>query len=170
MSLTLELGTGVVGADSYVSVSDAATYITNRHGASHAFVMATTTVQEQYLRQAADFLENRYRGRWRGSRYSNTQGLAWPRVNAIDEEGYILDDLPAIIETAQTEVARLLAEDTTLFSNVDGGKSVKSEKVGTLAIVYDESAIVRHGYFEIIEGILRGAVTEMPSVAKVERG
>lgn len=76
MALVVEDGTGKETADSYASVADADAY----HGArgNAAWAALSSTVKEQLLRRATDYL-GAYDAAWKGCRVSSSQALAWPR-------------------------------------------------------------------------------------------
>jgi len=84
MSLITEDGTGLINSESYVSVTDCATYFSNRGITNWATI--TTAQQEQALRRATDYMTQAYRSKWKGRRVLITQALDWPRV------GVVLDD------------------------------------------------------------------------------
>ncbi len=75
MSLIVETGAGIPGAESYVSVAEALIYHANRVNSSWS--AATTATQEAKLREATAYLDSTYRERWKGWRIE--QALEWPR-------------------------------------------------------------------------------------------
>jgi hypothetical protein len=79
MSLIVEDGSIVAGAEAYISVANATTYFTNRGKATAWAAVGNTAAQEAALRLAADFMGQRYRHRWTGLRSLTTQALDWPR-------------------------------------------------------------------------------------------
>ena len=66
MALIVEDGTGVSGAESYISVVDADDYHTN-HG-NTSWGSADTTAKEIALRKASEYLDGKYGKRWLGIR------------------------------------------------------------------------------------------------------
>lgn len=85
MSLIVENGTIISGAESFISVTDADTYFSNRGNATWAGL--TTTVKEQLLRKGTDYLGQAYRLRWKGSHVSTEQALDWPR-NYVERDDF----------------------------------------------------------------------------------
>ena len=140
MALTVEDGTSVASADSYISADDALAYVTNFHGASHAFV-ATATADERdaYLRLAAQALDGKYRSRFRGLKADADQGLQWPRSSAHDDTGTTYEDtVPQCLKDAVCEVARRLAEGTDYLVDATGmGGDMKELKAGPVGIKYE---------------------------------
>ena len=118
MPLIVETGSGLANADSFISVADADTYFTDRGNTVWA---GSTTVKEQALRKATDFMQGRYIRKWKGERTHETQALAWPRENVNDADGYDLDSnvVPEAVRRACAELAvrsltaSLLPDDTT---------------------------------------------------------
>src|SRR5712664_1631195 len=79
MALIVEDGTIVSGAESYIGVTDAATYHNNRGNTTFAG-LSSDALREQMLRKATDYMQEMYRLRWTGSRVSTQQALDWPRA------------------------------------------------------------------------------------------
>ena len=137
MSLIVEDGSIVTGAESYISVADASTYHTARGNAAWA-ALASDTVREQCLRKATDYMEQVYRSRWQGCRVGETQALSWPRYD-IEVEGYAVDSdiVPTEIKNACAELA-LKASAAEL--NPDLTQGVLSETVGSISVTYDKAS------------------------------
>lgn len=158
MVLIVEDGTGVVGAESYVSVSAADTYWGNRTqlSASATWTAATTAVKEGALREATDFLDAQYGPFYRGIRRGYVQSLLWPRSNAKDDAGY---DLPALPSALQDAVCQLAARAVSapLASDLERGGTVKrlKEKIGQIEVEteYDASASPQPTY-GVVAGLL----------------
>lgn len=135
MALTVEDGTGVVGADSYASLSFANAYWANRpHSSSSTTWSGATDVnKEGALREATSYLDAVYGQAYRGYRRGNLQGLQWPRTNALDDAGWPLPDLPMEIQWATVELAvRALGSSLAADADVAGSIKRKREKVGPI--------------------------------------
>ena len=76
MSLTIEDGSGVADANSFVTVAEATAYAAAR-GLS---LPATDAEKEQLLVKAADYLLS-VEDRFKGERVAADQALSWPRSN-----------------------------------------------------------------------------------------
>jgi hypothetical protein len=120
MALTVEDGTGVASADSYSSTADADAYNTN-HAADTDWSGATTANKEKALRLATQYLDLKYKLRWRGEVYSTTQGLAWPRTAFDDYDGNAITSpsLPSGVQEACIELAIRSAKGDTFFPVTD---------------------------------------------------
>jgi hypothetical protein len=68
MTLIVEDGSGVYGANSYVTISEADAYFLNRGNTSWADITATTQLKEEALIRATDFIERKYGTRFSGFR------------------------------------------------------------------------------------------------------
>lgn len=146
MAFTPETGVGLAGANSYINVQQFKDHFNDRG----KDVSAITDPQIQAAAiKASDYIDKRFGRRFLGLRKQKTQGLEWPRGDAWDLDGYILDGLPAQLVKACAEYALrahtlgILAPDPALpFTTRDatGGAAVvtagqvisKREKVGPI--------------------------------------
>lgn len=139
MALIVETGSIVAGAESYISVSDADTFHSNR--ANTAWADAQTSEKEAALRKATDHIEARYGQRWQGAQVNpNVQPLSWPRVDVIVND-LELDNtsIPSAIKRACAEYAlRALSGD--LVADTERGGMVASESVGPISTSYFQGA------------------------------
>lgn len=104
------------GAESYAGVADADTYHLNRGNASWAAL--TTTVKEQCLRKATDYMVGEYFGRW------------------LDGYGDLESDaVPSAIANACASLA-LRANTSDLIPDV--GRAKTKTKVDVIEVEYSE--------------------------------
>lgn len=175
MSLIVEDGSNVTGAESYISVADADTHHSNLGNASWATL--TTTVKEQLLRKSTNYMVQTYRKQWAGVRKFSDQSLDFPRydVPKFDSPSgygmypdYYADDIvPGEVKVACAELA-LKAYTETLAPDLD--RATKREKVGVLEVEYDTNA-VQYKRYRAIDNLLDpllasvgGAVTALARV------
>ena len=120
MALTIETGAGVAGANSYVSVVNAQTWVTARGIA--------VTVTEALLLKAMDYLEA-LRAEYQGVKVSSDQALQWPRYD-VYVDGYPLDSdvIPATLISAQCQLA-CDAYTMDLLPSGDGREVIKESMV-----------------------------------------
>lgn len=106
MALVVEDGTSVPGAESYATVAEADAYWL-RYGNPAAWSGASAPDRETAMRLATQWLENKYRSKWRGVRSEELQGLSWPRVFAQDHDGYVIEEgtIPNQLKQAVYEMA-----------------------------------------------------------------
>lgn len=145
MTITVEDGTGLTGADAYISVANADTYFSAIGDTTWS--TASTTAKEQAIVQATRYMEKRFGNKWKGIIASSTQALGWPRDYVYDERGTELNDqVPTAIANACAEYAKhALTNDLippVIYPVSDGAPvpfgrvNRKVEKVGP---VYEET-------------------------------
>ena len=118
MALTVEDGTGLAASDSYVSLADFNTFLTNRN----ITTTATDAAKEAVLREATSHIDANYA--FPSTRLTTTQALAWPRFDTWYIDGKLIDGIPAKLK----EAVCLLANEALS---------------GSLAPIDDTSAIKR---------------------------
>lgn len=137
MALVTEDGTGKTDAESYASVADADAYFVGRTGATAWAAAADTAAKEKALRDATDYLEERYNTRWLGRKTNETQALAWPRayLTTYDDFAIESDSMPTKVKRACMEMAvRALSED--ILPDITAGANnilEESATVGSLS-------------------------------------
>lgn len=132
MALIVEDGSGKSDAESYITVAAADA----RHTAlGNAAWTGTDAVKEAALRKGAEYLEQRYSQRWRGTKLLRAQALSWPRYGAI-VHGWDVDSdiVPAAVANACADLA-LKALSATL--NADQERGIREEQVGPVRTVFD---------------------------------
>ena len=145
MALTVEDGTGLVGADAYISVANADTYFLA--SANSTWAAATIPAKEVAIVKATRYMEKRFGTKWKGLIASSEQALGWPRRYVYDERGTeLVDQVPVQIARACAEYAvqalinPLIPE--TVYPIADGAPvpfgriNRKIEKVGP---IYEET-------------------------------
>jgi len=161
-SFVVEDGTGLSTANSYLSVADADTYHANVTQ-SGDWTAATTAAKENGLIVATQYLENKYRGRWRGRKKLWSQALAWPRYGALDDDGYAMDSeaVPQELQAACAELALrvVLGDDLLGVVTEPGEVTSESVSVGPISESKTYAGGKPHGYlYPKVEALLR-AVT-----------
>jgi hypothetical protein len=131
MALTIEDGTGIAGAVSFVTVAEARTFAAARG----ITLSATDSVVEILLVKAGDYLlglENKFKG----SRSTIHQRLPFPRYDVFLPGEYYLGayEIPAALKEAQIQLA-MEAVNTDLRPTVEGYAVIR-EKVGPLETEY----------------------------------
>lgn len=155
MALEVETGTGSASAESYASVTQADT----RLAALGMTNWATLEVaeKEQALRRATQFMEQRYRDKWKGTRLYRAQALSWPRYGAC-VDGFDIEStiVPAEVANACIDLAFKAAAGDL---NADVTRAVIREKVGPLETEYAEHSPQSVRYVSIDQALasfLRG--------------
>lgn len=153
MSLVIETGGIIPGANSYVSAADATTYHTARGNTAWT---GTDAVKEAALLKAAAYLDGHYRNRWKGRKVEPTiQDLEWPRYDVcVSEAGpFFLDSdvIPQRVKDAQCELA-LIALSADLAPAVSAG--VRREKVDVLETEYFAGAPAGTTVYTVVNNLL----------------
>jgi hypothetical protein len=132
MALTVEDGTGVAGANSYVTVAEARAYAADR---GLTLPVADADV-EKLLVKAADYIETEPQGTYKGYRtYPSVDTMKWPRTDVqIDDYALGIGEIPIQLKQAQCQLAVEL--QTVDPSMTLSGQLIKREKVDTLETEY----------------------------------
>jgi len=139
MTLIVETGQAAPDAQTYVSAADCAAYHSAR--GNSLFGDMTTDQQEQAIIRACDYLQQRYRGKWKGVRANSTQALDWPRYDVrLDDVGYgsymayvPSNTVPAEVVKAVCELA-LRAGASDLTPDIE--RQVIEETIGPITTKY----------------------------------
>ena len=144
MAFTVEDGTGVAAANSYQAIQDIKDFFTDR-GLDIAAVPYTDAEIQASAVRATDYMDKRFGRRYRGWKRSQSQGREWPRLDAQDDGGYILDPLPAPLLYAHSEYTLLDLQLSTLtplpdtpFPTVDPATGTVSTGTGQLSRAKDK--------------------------------
>ena len=167
MSLIVETGAIVAGAESYISVTDASAYHLAR--GNNTWATISTAQMEEALRRGTDYMVQVYRLRWKGVRMLSTQALDWPRAYVylepvitganLEFPNLVADDIvPAEVARACAELA-LKAAAGELYS--DQSQGVVREKIGPIEVEYDRFS-PRAVRYSAIDALLR------PFLASIE--
>jgi hypothetical protein len=135
MAFVVETGAGLSNANSYASVSAADSYVADRGIAG--WTALSTTIKQQSLVNATDYLEATYRSAWKGNRVSETQSLSWPRYNVVvDGFNFASNVVPLQVINACIEMAIRASAGETLLA--DQGQRVRREKIDVIEVEYQD--------------------------------
>lgn len=171
MALIVEDGTGKTDAESYASVAEADLYHSNR--GNTAWTALTTAAKEQALRKATDYIEEAYRMRWAGYRYTEAQALSWPRDEVrrrdftyLNQAAFYPNNIVPDELVYATSIMALKSVSADL--NADLSQSVVREKVDVLEVEYDPNS---HQYvrYRAIDQLLSPFLTGSRSSISVGR-
>ena len=162
MALTIETGVGIATADSYISITDANSYFTDR-GSPSDWSGLNDAGKESALRYATAYLDGIYK--FVGEVTTTSQSLAWPREGAFDEEGRNLEAnvIPQRVKDATCELA-LLHTTTPLNKSYARGGAIERQKVGPIETSYFSSAR-SDTWLPIVGQIIRGLATPRTGVS-----
>ena len=159
MALIVEDGSVVAGAQSYVTLAEANAYF-KPFGDAENWSQADNANKEAALILAAQYMQQKLRLLWKGSRVDAFQSLDWPRrgvdvpdffdpffrqVNVplqFQDTVFIGEDVvPQEVKDGQLLLAGLLIDATGTAGNTQGlqpsyGRKTKREKVASLEVEY----------------------------------
>lgn len=134
MALIVEDGTGVDNANSYVDLTFADDYFSQRGVQSWAD--ASVQDKEVALIKATDYIELRFRDRWKGLLSEEVTTLSFPRTYLYDRKGQPVTDVPGDVKKAVCEYALRAINSDLLPDPVssDNGGNIKRvyERVGPI--------------------------------------
>lgn len=170
MSLIIEDGTRPVGANTFASVEDCDAW----HGLRGLTVWPPPpetgedpqlTAKESALVRAADYLNGLG---WTGRRAKGGRVMAWPRVGAVDGDGFEIDAdaVPEPVRNANCYLAGLVFGGTDIQPILERGNRVQSESVGSMSTSYFDDAASRD-VFSVLADILRGYVPALDAFAGI---
>lgn len=129
MALTVEDGTGLAAADSYISLADARTWAAN-----YGYTLpADDTEAEVALRKAAQYVDLQP---FKGSRTTSAQALEWPRTGVYCDGNLIsYDTIPEQVKQAQTIAAATYGAGVDVRPETYG-RQTKREKLDVMELEY----------------------------------
>jgi len=161
MALVVETGARVTGANTFINVTDADTYFSDRDMTDWT---GTDAAKEAALIRAGQYLNCL---NWRGYRITYRQAMCWPRYNVpIDDvglpesydinEGYYWpsNEIPPAILQAQCEVALRYLVGTDMLPDLERGGAIVMERVDVLTTQYSTGAPAGT-IFQIVKALLR---------------
>ncbi len=106
MVFTVETGDGVSGANAYVTQA----FVDGHHLDRNNTIWDDFTNSEKLsgIIRATDYIDKRFGRKFIGIRRLKEQGLEWPRLDAFDDDGFLMsgvDDLPRQLQRATAEYA-----------------------------------------------------------------
>lgn len=136
MPLTVENGTGLSDADSYITVAAFKAYADDR---GYSYAGYTDTQIEQKLRLGTQYVDTIQR--YKAQRLVASQSLEFPRLELYDWSGILVEGVPLRVKNATAELAfRALSGE--LYADLDRGGQVQSESVGPISVTYKDGAPV----------------------------
>jgi hypothetical protein len=155
-ALTIEDGTGIAGADSYIAVADLRQYCANLNYVIDPSV--TDAFLETRLRAAANWIDTAFR--YKGNKLTTTQSLEFPRVNLLDWSSMAVLGVPLRVAKACAELAYKAIDDVELFQDLERGGLISHEQVGPISTTYDPNAPAQKVYQQAM-GFLEQYVRDM---------
>ncbi len=131
--ITVEDGTIVANANSYISVAEARTYAENRG----VVLPVDNDKVAAMLIQATDFLESKC-CLYAGTKTDPAQSLEWPRTDAyiLGGEPYDSHTIPKNLKSAQAAAVIAVSQGLSLLPNITAQDYVIEETVGPITTKY----------------------------------
>lgn len=171
MSLIVETGSGIAGAESYASVAQASAY----HAGRGLTAWDDVADKEAALRKATDYMLQNYRLGWKGYRVNPEQALDWPRYECYipgyrlgRQSGDYLVPSNVVPNEVRNACIELALKVTIEELNPDLTQQVLNSKVGSISITYSETS-PQYKRFRAIDMMLRHLLDGNGVTAKVGR-
>lgn len=133
MAIIVEDGTGVAGANSYVTVAEFTAYLLER-----GIVLSGTLTHEQLLIRGMDYIESL---RFVGGRVDCAQPLSWPRYWVPIDEGccyFQSNVIPNELKKAQMQTALSIDQGNDPLSTIP--RLISSVTVGPISVTYEKGS------------------------------
>lgn len=166
ISFVVEDGTGLPNANSYCDLDYALEYCVSKGYTN--WLTLTEDMQKIYIIRGTEFVDNFYN--WKGRRGSQSQSMAFPRLDLFDEDHYEVRGVPDKLKKACIEAAFLNSSSgsDTLFTTKDENGAIKRQKVDSLEVEYfsnqqNETNINAVDYttiYDILNKLLKGLYKE----------
>lgn len=140
MTLLVEDGTGVAGANTYADLAFVDGYHLIR--GNDAWGVLDPLIKEQCIHRAMDYLETVFIALWKGYRVFASQPLCWPRsfvpvvdIYFVTQTFYPNNFLPIQLKNVVAELA-IRAIDNVLLPDTE--QAVAVEKIEGIEVVYNK--------------------------------
>ena len=166
IELTVEDGSGVVGANAYLDVDAFKAEAEISGWDLTAFTDDQITAAIIRGRRAID---RRNWIRWAGEATYDNQITAWPRSDVVTDAGleYPEDKIPQDVIDASAEAAwRELQSPGSMSPDLERGGAIKSLKAGSVEVVYADGATAETA-FTAINDLLGSWLLPLPSATTV---
>lgn len=166
ISFVVEDGTGLPNANSYCDLDYALEYCVSKGYTN--WLSLTEDMQKVYIIRGTEFVDNFYN--WKGRRGSQSQSMAFPRLDLYDEDHYEVRGVPDKLKKACIEAAFLNSSSgsDTLFTTKDENGAIKKQKVDSLEVEYfsnqqnetNANAVDYTTIYDILNKLLKGLYKE----------
>lgn len=150
ITLVVETGAGIAGANTYYSLASANSYFQSRGVTT--WEDADSADKQVSLIKATSYMETLP---WIGLKTYSTNPLDWPRRNVVDKNGYYVSAtaIPLQIKQGQAEVAlRYLTGSDPLPDLADSGQIVR-ERVDVIEVEYTAQGKTAQPTFSYVDAL-----------------
>ena len=162
MAIIVEDGTIVTNANSYVSVANVDTFCEGL--GLTAWDEADDDDKETAILRAMAYIEGMT---FKGYKTESDQPLKWPREEAVDDDGYAIDNdvIPTALKSAVSRAAyEEIVSPGILQSNLTRDDFVTSEKVDVISITYEQGK--NEIVFRAIDNYLSSIITDYTALVR----
>lgn len=152
--LIVETGSGVPGANSWITLDEADAY--HEAYGNAAWAPLTDEEKKAALRRATNYIVGAYSGKWKGVRTYEEQTLPWPRQKVYDYDNQLIPDdvIPTALKDAQAEAGfREAIAPNSLLPDRGAGGTITSVSAGSVSVSFDKGASV-NPVFGVIDNLL----------------
>lgn len=168
MAFTPEDGTGLEAANAYIDVA----FFDAHHADRGRDVTAlSATVKQTAIVRATDYIDKRFGRKFRGTRRGKRQGLEWPRLDAFDNDDFMLDGVdivPRQLKKACAEYAIRAIQYATELAP-DPLRPAPNQDLSDAANIPAQSTTVITGTVRASTERVEGAVTDSKEYASSAR-
>lgn len=158
MTLIIEDGSVVTGANSYASIATVTTYCASMGYTAWAGTSITDALREAAILRAMNYMEALP---WNGVKTARDNPLSWPRYSMYDREGYAIDtdDVPQVVVNALCEAAYRELQTAGILQPDDtrDGMLTSISVAGAVSLEWANGA-PRRTNFRIITDMLKGLI------------
>lgn len=134
MTITVETGSGIPGANSYISLDDAVDYViefANNQGQYTEDSLTNDSLFSTSLIQAARSIDSLYGEKFAGFVANSSNPLLWPRTTFVDRFGRTVSSgtIPTALKQAQCELALQIYNGADVFPQVNKDANIESKSV-----------------------------------------
>lgn len=136
MALTVEDGSIVSGANSYISEAEYQSWADARFAADRSTAPANDTEAERLILRAMDYFETLS---FIGLKSDENQPLQWPRdFAAIDGYSVESNEIPSEVKNSLYELSYAEEQSEGMSSNIE--RTTTSESIGPISVSYSSSS------------------------------
>jgi hypothetical protein len=174
IELIIEDGSIIDNANTYVSISEANLLIEQR-GLSEWPIPENSDAEDTRVSEksialirGADYLNGLH---WTGKKAVNNRIMAFPRVGAVDKDGYKIEEneIPRAVILANAYLGYLVFTGTDIQPILERGNRIASESVGSLSTSYFENGPARD-IFSFLADLLYGLCSDFDEFSGTATG
>jgi hypothetical protein len=161
MSLTVEVGSGVTGANSYNSLASADSYFELRGNSDWSD--GSDDDKEASLIKGCQLMEL---FDWVGTKTDSTYPLEWPRRGVTDKNGFYISatGIPMQVKWIQMELALRYLTGTDPLPDQSSSGNIVREKVDVIEIEYERGGASQVPSLPYIDTLLRNWIRSRVAV------